>query len=219
MQDEEVSDYSQTHESVSLANEGKWSEQSSSTFTGGNMAVKQITRISDLGGCEVSSNMELEYIQDILENADFMSEEFVMGQADTVIMPNLFDLLENQGGSGTENYGDEYSKLERKVLFDCVSECLELRCTQAFVGRCKSWPRWVTSVQRKRWLAEELYKEMFGFRNMEEVMVDELVSKDMSTGCGKWLDFDIEAFEEGSEVEQDILASLINELVSDLLLG
>ncbi|XP_057439043.1 uncharacterized protein LOC130730913 isoform X2 [Lotus japonicus] len=219
MQDEEVSDYSQTHESVSLANEGKWSEQNSSTFTGGNMAVKQITRISDLGGCEVSSNMELEYIQDILENADFMSEEFVMGQADTVIMPNLFDLLENQGSSGTENYGDEYSKLERKVLFDCVSECLELRFTQAFVGRCKSWPRWVTSVQRKRWLAEELYKEMFGFRNMEEVMVDELVSKDMSTGCGKWLDFDIEAFEEGSEVEQDILASLINELVSDLLLG
>ncbi|KAJ1417171.1 DUF3741-associated sequence motif [Sesbania bispinosa] len=186
MQDEEVSNFSQINESVSLENGVKWLEQSPST-------------------------------SDILGNAEFMAEEFVMGQTDTVMMPNLFDLLENQG-NGTENYEEECSKLERKVLFDCVSECLELRCKQAFVGSCKAWPRWVTSVQRKSCLAEELYKEILGFRSMEEVMMDELVSKDMSTGCGKWLDFDVEAFEEGLEVERHILAYLINELVSDLLL-
>lgn len=67
-------------------------------------------------------------------------------------------------------------------------------------------------------MAEELYKELLGFRSMEEVMVDELVTKDMSSGCGKWLDFDVEAFEEGLEVEGDIMSYLVNELVSDLLL-
>ncbi|KAI5424537.1 hypothetical protein KIW84_030640, partial [Lathyrus oleraceus] len=102
-------------------------------------------------------------------------------------------------------------------LFDYVSECLESRCEQAFVGSCKSWPRWVTSIQRKNILAEELYKEMLSFRNMEDVMAEELLSNDMSRGYGKWLDFDIEAFEEGLEVEEDIVESLIDELLSDLL--
>ncbi|RDY07893.1 hypothetical protein CR513_07939 [Mucuna pruriens] len=216
-QDEEVSNFSQINESVSLENEVEGSEQSSSSVGDGNMTIKQISGISNLVDFKRSSNTQLEYVQDILGNAKFMAEEFVMGQTSTVIKPNLFDLLENQN-NGTENYGEEYSKLERKAIFDCVSEFLELRCKQAFVGTCKAWPGWVMSVQRKSWMAEELHKEMLGFRNMEEVMVDELVIKDMSSGCGKWLDFDVEASEEGLEVEGYILAYLINELVSDLLL-
>ncbi|KAK7337699.1 hypothetical protein VNO77_18284 [Canavalia gladiata] len=214
---DEVSNFSQINESVSLEDEEKWSEQSSSTLVGGNMTIEQISGISNFVDYKWSCDMELEYVQDILGNAEFLGEDFIMGQTNTVFMSNLFDLLENQN-NGTENYGEGYSKLERKVIFDYVSECIELRCKQAFVGTCKAWPGWVTSIQRKSWMAEELYKEMLRFRSMEEVMVDELVSKDMSTGCGKWLDFDVEAFEEGLEVEGDILALLINELVSDLLL-
>ncbi|XP_020212645.1 uncharacterized protein LOC109797132 [Cajanus cajan] len=217
MQDEEVSNLSQISESVSLENEGKGSEQSSSTSGGRNMTIKQISGISNLVDFKRSSNSEFEYVQDILGNAEFMAEEFVVGQTSTVIMPNLFDLLENQN-NGTENYGEEYCKLERKAIFDCVSEFLELRCKRAFVGTCKAWPGWMMSVQRKIWMANELYKEMQSFKSMEEIMVDELVSKDMSSGCGKWLDFDVEAFEEGLEVEEMILAYLIDELVSDLLL-
>ncbi|CAJ1869102.1 unnamed protein product [Sphenostylis stenocarpa] len=204
MQDEEISSFSQISESVSLESEMKGPEQSPFTLGDGNMTTKQV------------SNTELEYVQDILGNAEFMAEEFAMGQTSTVIMPNLFDLLENQSNR-TENYVEEYPKLERKAIFDYVSEFLEFRCKQAFIGTCKAWPRWMMSVQRKSWMAEELYKEMLSFRSMEEIMVDELVTRDMSSGCGKWLDFDVEAFEEGLEVEGDILAYLINELVSDLL--
>lgn len=216
MQDEEVSSFSQISESVSLESEVKGPEKSPSTSGDGNMTVKQMSGISNSVDFKRSSNTELEYVQDILGNAEFMAEEFAMGQTSTVIMPNLFDQLENQN-SITENYGEEYCKLERKAIFDFVSEFLELRCKQAFIGTCKVWPGWMMSVQRKSWMAEELYKEMLSFRSMEEVMVDELVTKDMSSGCGKWLDFDVEAFEEGLEVEGDILAYLINELVSDLL--
>ncbi|KAL2345624.1 hypothetical protein Fmac_006909 [Flemingia macrophylla] len=216
-QDEEVSNFSQISESASHENDVKGSEQSSSTPGGRNTSIKQICRISNLVDFERSSNTEFEYVKYILGNAEFMAEEFVMGQSSTVIMPNLFDLLENQI-NGTENYGEEYSKLERKAIFDCVSEFMELRCKQAFVGTCKAWPGWVMSVQKKSWMANELYKEMQSFKSLEEIMVDELVNKDMSSGCGKWLDFDVEAFEEGLEVEGDILDYLINELVSDLLL-
>ncbi|KAI5424536.1 uncharacterized protein LOC127132454 isoform X2 [Lathyrus oleraceus] len=217
MQDEEVSNISQINGSESLENEATSSEQSSSVSTARNMSVTQIIRSPNMVDFKRSGIMELDYVQNILGNAEFMAEEFIMGRTNTVIMPNLFDLLENHSTGTTTYCGEEYSKLDRKVLFDYVSECLESRCEQAFVGSCKSWPRWVTSIQRKNILAEELYKEMLSFRNMEDVMAEELLSNDMSRGYGKWLDFDIEAFEEGLEVEEDIVESLIDELLSDLL--
>lgn len=217
MQDEEVSNFSLMNESMSLENEAEWSEQSSSIVMGDNMASEQSSVMSNSAEFTRSArNMELEYVKDIFSNAELMAEEFVVGETDKIIMENLFDKLENEG-LGAENY-EEYSKIERKTIFDTVSECLELRCKQVFVGSCKAWPKWVASVQRKKCLAEEFYKEMLSFRNMEDgVEVDELVSKDMSTGWGRWLDFDIEACEEGSELEFDIVTCLINELVSDLL--
>ncbi|PNY11100.1 hypothetical protein L195_g007699 [Trifolium pratense] len=217
MQDEEVSNISQINESESVESEVALSEQSSSVSTGHNVAVTQIIRTPNMVDLKRSSNMELEYVKNILGNAEFMAEEFVLGRTNTVIMPNLFDLLENHSTGTTYCGEDEYSKLERKVIFDYVSESLELRCEKAFLGTCKTWPRWVISIQRKDILAEELYKEMMSYRNMEELMVDELVLNYMSSGYGKWLDFDIETFEEGLEVEDDILECLIDEFVSDLL--
>ncbi|XP_045796704.1 uncharacterized protein LOC123890979 [Trifolium pratense] len=217
MQDEEVSNISQINESESVESEVALSEQSSSVSTGHNVAVTQIIRTPNMVDLKRSSNMELEYVKNILGNAEFMAEEFVLGRTNTVIMPNLFDLLENQSTGTTYCGEEEYSKLERKVIFDYVSESLELRCEKAFLGTCKTWPRWVISIQRKDILAEELYKEMMSYRNMEELMVDELVLNYMSSGYGKWLDFDIETFEEGLEVEEDILECLIDEFVSDLL--
>jgi hypothetical protein len=72
---------------------------------------------------------------------------------------------------------------------------------------------------RKMWLAEEVYKDMLEFRSMEEeVVVDEIISKDMSTPLGRWLDYDIEVSENGLELEFDIVTYLIDELVCDLWL-
>ncbi|KAL2551437.1 putative late blight resistance protein-like protein R1B-17 [Forsythia ovata] len=48
-----------------------------------------------------------------------------------------------------------------------------------------------------------------------ELMVDEVVDKDMNTKDGQWVEFEIQAFEEGVEIENRILASLVDELVDD----
>ncbi|KAK4358715.1 hypothetical protein RND71_020944 [Anisodus tanguticus] len=52
---------------------------------------------------------------------------------------------------------------------------------------------------------------------MEELMVDEVVDKDMSTQRGKWTDFSFEAFEEGVDIEKGILSSLMDEPIHDLI--
>ncbi|CAJ1976087.1 unnamed protein product [Sphenostylis stenocarpa] len=214
MQDEEVTDFTPMNESLPLENEAEWSEQSSSIVLGdGVVAIEQSSVIpNSVEFTSSSRNVELEYVKDILNNAELMTEEFVMGETDKIMMPNLFDMLETKS-IVAENY-EKYSKIERRVMFDTISECLELRCRQVFVGSCKAWLKWVASVQKKSSLAEELYKEILSLRSMEELVVDELVCNDMSAG---WLDFNTEASEKGSELEFDVVTCLMNELVSDLL--
>ncbi|KAL9318696.1 hypothetical protein ACSQ67_015213 [Phaseolus vulgaris] len=215
MQDEEVSGFSPMNESLSLENEAEWSDQSSSIVMGDDMVAIEQIQPNSVEFTRSARNVEFEYVKEILNNVELMTEKFLMGETDKIIMPNLFDVLETKS-IVAENFG-KYSKIERKVIFDTMSECLELRCRQVFVGSCKTWPKWVSSIQKKSFLAEELYKEMLSLRSTEELVVDELVCKDMSTQWGRWLEFDTEAFEEGSELEFDVVTCLINELVSDLL--
>ncbi|XP_068341682.1 uncharacterized protein [Pyrus communis] len=157
-----------------------------------------------------SNDWELEYVRYVLSNVDLEMEDFALGDAQHVITPSLFEHLENQEQ-------EEYPKLEQKIVFDCVNEALQFRCKQIFVGSRKAWDRLTALSQRKGRLAEELHKEISGWKNMRELMGDELVDKDMSTQRGRWLDFEVEAFEEGLEIEKGILNCLVEELVSDFL--
>ncbi|XP_059440086.1 uncharacterized protein LOC132172581 isoform X2 [Corylus avellana] len=199
-----------TKESLPVGGEVELSDSASSMPTG-DVGTKHISRTFSFIGFKGSSNRELEYVRDILKNTQLMLEDFELGHTSKIVAPNLFDQLDNQGN------GEEHFKLGRKVIFDCVSECLDLRYSEIVDGSCKSWAKWVTMSGKKVWLAEELYKEILGWKSMEDMMVDQLVDKDMSTQCGRWLDFDKEAFEEGVEIEKGILASLVDELVYDIL--
>ncbi|XP_062081867.1 uncharacterized protein LOC133788410 [Humulus lupulus] len=178
-----------------------------------NVSGKQMTGRFGCIDYDRPSNWELEYVRDILNNAELALEDFALGDANKVISPTLFDELENEENF-TERNEEECSKLGRKVLFDCVNESLELRSQQMFIGTCSRKGR---LAPRKEWLAEEIHEEISGWKDMADLMVDDLVDKDMSTGIGRWLDFDNEAFEEGVEVEKGVLTSLLDELVSDLM--
>ncbi|KAK9292760.1 hypothetical protein L1049_020740 [Liquidambar formosana] len=201
-------------EFLSVEGETDLSSSTSSTWMG-DMGRKRMAT-SSLTDFTRSANWELEYVRAILSNAELRLKDFALGQAHKVITRNLFDQLENEE-SAMERNGEEYFKLERKILFDCVSECLDFRCGRISIRSCKAWSKRETLFKRKGWLADELYKEISGLRNIEDLMVDELVEKDMNTHRGRWLDFEIEAFEEGVEIEKEILSSLVDELVADLL--
>lgn len=187
------------------------SASSASTVTVGRKHVVALP-----AACSVRSTIwELEYVKEILCNVELMFKDFALGRASEIINPHLFDQLENRKG-GLEIDGDQ-CRLNRKVLFDCVSECLDLRCRRYVGGGCKTWEKGVAMVRRKEWLSEEVYKETSSWRSLGECMVDELVDKDMSSQYGKWLDFEVEAFELGAVIENQIFTSLVDEIVADSL--
>lgn len=159
-----------------------------------------------------SPNWELEYVKDILYNIESMFMDFAMGRCQKIINPHLFDQLERINSHRHE------LKQRRKVVFDCVGECLDLRCRQFVEGGYDSWSKGLLVVKNKKRLAEEVYREISGWSGMGNCMVDELVDKDMSSGFGRWMNFEVEAFELGIQIEKRLLNSLIDEVVADILL-
>ncbi|XP_047341297.1 serine-rich adhesin for platelets-like [Impatiens glandulifera] len=213
--DMELSDSSSSTYSSPLRN-GK--DGSTTTTTTTNTAILgSSTRLSE------SFNWELEYLACIISHAELSLEDVVLDKGNPPIRQDLFDRLEYEKiGSSDEDDGGECLKVWRKVLFDYVGECFEesrrkLLSSSSSWGSCKEWSKW---TEKNWWVAEELHKEMSGWMicaEEEDVMVDELVERDMSCGKGRWVDFETEAFEQGIEIERDILSSLVDELVSDIL--
>ncbi|KAE9591650.1 hypothetical protein Lal_00038840 [Lupinus albus] len=161
-----------------------------------------------------SSTWELDYVKDILSNVEKMYMDFSLGQARKVVNPHLFNQMESRKG-GFEF--DSVSRIRRKVIFDCVSEYLDLRYMHNVGGGYKMWAKGVAMLKRNEWLAEKVYKEISGWREMGDSMVDELVDKDMSSQYGRWLDFEVDAFELGAEIADQMFNYLVDDVVADIL--
>lgn len=161
-----------------------------------------------------STKWEIEYVQKILFNLEFTFQEFALGWAREITSPLLFNQLESQKG-GLVSDGVE-ARLERKVFFDCVNECLDKRCRHYVGGGYKAWTKGVTMVRRKDRLAEEVLKEISAWKDVGDCMVDELVDKDMSSQHGRWLDFEVDASILGMDIEGQIYSSLLDEVVADV---
>ncbi|CAI9289320.1 unnamed protein product [Lactuca saligna] len=147
---------------------------------------------------------EPEYVTQVLEDIETMFTDFSLGKTRKIVNPRVFDKLE----FGKPN--EEVVKLRRELVFNCVSECMETRC--------RVWGKGLAMVSRPNRLAQDVYKEIEGWEDMKDSMVDELVDKDMSgEGYKRWLDFDVEVFEYGVEIESWLIDSLINEVVDDIL--
>ncbi|KAL2921212.1 hypothetical protein RDABS01_012703 [Bienertia sinuspersici] len=158
-----------------------------------------------------STAWELGYVKDILCNVELMFKDYVAGRTREIVNPHLFDQMERRRGAK-----DKLSS-ERKMLFDCVSECLDLKCQRFVSGGFDMWKKGIATLKRKDRLAEEVYKEIQAWRNLGNSMVDELVDKDMSSKYGRWLDFEVDEFMVGVEIEDQILDSLVGDMVSDIL--
>ncbi|CAK7326396.1 unnamed protein product [Dovyalis caffra] len=188
------------------------SDSASSTSTG-TVARKHANMLAVTGFVR-STKWEIQYVKKILCNLELMFQDFALGRASEIINPHLFHQLERRKVMLESDGAD--ARLERKVLFDCTSECLGLRCRRYVRGGYKAWVKGTTMVRRKEQLAEDVYKEISEWSSMGDCMVDELVDKDMSSQYGRWLDFEVDAFAFGEEVESQIFNSLVNEVVDIL---
>ncbi|XP_073152398.1 uncharacterized protein [Henckelia pumila] len=167
--------------------------------------------------CEKPRMWELEYVKEMLCNIELMFIDYALGHSSEIIDPRLFEQLE----SWTEclNGRGLVPRLDQLVLFNCVSECLDLRCRRYVGGGCRLWAKGVSVLrgkERQERLAEEVYREISSWGAIGDTDVDELVDKDMSRQQGRWLDFEIEAFELGVQIEFCILESLVDEVISDI---
>lgn len=163
---------------------------------------------------EQSPNWELVYTKEVLSNADLQLDDYVLGQA--CLSADFFYPWEDQK-IGSDKAVDEYYKLEQKLLIDFLNECLEFRCEQISVGSRKAWSKLTMLFQKKERLAEEFHREMSGLTSMKDLLTDEIVDKEMSSHYGKWVDFETEECEEGLELGDEILSSLVDEIMIDLL--
>lgn len=138
---------------------------------------------------------ELGYVKDIFCNIELMFKDYVIGRIREIVNLYFFDQMERR-----RVVGENDTRFERKVLFDCVSECLDLKC-QRFVGSgFRMWIKGIAIVERKERLVEEVYKEIKGWRSLGNSMVDEFVDKDMSSKYGRWLDFEVDEYMFGVEI-------------------
>ncbi|KAK4282731.1 hypothetical protein QN277_014075 [Acacia crassicarpa] len=157
-------------------------------------------------------NLKLEQVKDMLSYEKLVEESLSQDQTirnEQVIKTNVFDVLE-KWSSETESDGEENLKVDRNLLFDFVSEFLELRRSKGYKGR---------ALESQIWWEEDLCREIKRFKSMQEIMVDELVNMDMSSPQGTWLHFQTEHFQQNllTEIEWDISTSLITDLLLDLM--
>ncbi|CAN6467839.1 unnamed protein product [Victoria cruziana] len=171
-------------------------------------------RFSEVGlpDIHVNNDEELEYVRDIVVNVRLTFEDMAVGPNSFIVDPLLFDKLEGNSAISASVEDEKHIKSERRLWFDCVCECMDSKYGRYSRGDCRSWTKGVAVVGNTD-VVNEIFKEMLGWRSMGELMVDEILYKDMSTGTGRWMDYENEEFETGLEVEEDILDSLIEEVV------
>nr|VDD26895.1 unnamed protein product [Brassica oleracea] len=155
---------------------------------------------------------EVEYICEIIGSDQLMVKEFALGMDTDILPASLFKELEGRGEAAAA------AKLKRKTLFDFVNKSLAVKCEQMFRGSCRGilWREGIL-FEHRDWLAEELNREIHGLKKMREMMMDELVEKEMSSLEGSWLDFERETYEEGVDIEGEMVSTLVDDLVNELV--
>ncbi|KAK4795251.1 hypothetical protein SAY86_013245 [Trapa natans] len=200
--------------SYSLDADMDMSDSASSVSIGGTITEKN-TSTGTSSEFPKSTEWEVEYIKEVLSDIELMFKDLSFGRSQSIIHPRVFEQLEVRVGSTRTDDIDSW--LRRKALFDCVSECMEVRFQNFVGGGFQAWEKGFSIVKRKEKLAEDVYKEILSLRGLANSMVDDLVDRDMSTQNGKWLHFEPNTFELGIEIGGNILDSLIDEAISGIL--
>lgn len=213
IQAQEIHGFNFSRKFYPTESDAELSDSASSTSTT-TMIKKQTGTFSMMKFGRSSTTWELDYVKEILCNVELMYMDFSLGRSREVVNSHLFNQLESRKGGFKS---DDESRMERKVIFDCVSECMDLRSRSYVGGGYRMWTKGFEMVKRNDWLAKDVYKEILCLKGMRDSMVDELVDKDMSSQYGKWLDYEVDAYEFGEEVVDQIFNSLVDDVVYEML--
>jgi hypothetical protein len=195
------------------------SSEYSDTASSITVATAEIARSESSSSWHMDSRQEVEFIREIL-NASSPArrisylERFGNGNSSGILDPHLLEEL--NGGTrllaGEEGKGH---RLRRRLLFDCVNESLSVKYAHYFSAGYSLWFTGMAVLQSLS--AAEMHREMTSLTVAEEWMVDELVYREMSGPMGSWVDFRTEAYQAGGDVAAELLGSLVDEAVAELL--
>ncbi|KAK4758361.1 hypothetical protein SAY87_019662 [Trapa incisa] len=141
---------------------------------------------------------------------------------DIIINQSLLDELESLVLSEWTNtgwfnglMGLKEGKQGKEFLFDCLLECLELNYQPGSNFGYQRWSRLPLELNEKI-LVHDVEDGLYTWAGLSGMSVDEMIDWEMSHSLGKWVDFNVEAFENGCEIERDILKSMVEEIVQDI---
>ncbi|TKV90384.1 hypothetical protein SEVIR_9G025000v4 [Setaria viridis] len=187
------------------------SSEYSDTASSITVATAEIPRSESSSSCHMDYRQEVEFIREILNASSSCLERF--GDSD-ILDPHLLEELNGNTRFLAGEDGKGY-RLRRRLLFDCVSELLTVKCAYYFNAGYGSWFMGMAILQSLS--AEEIHREMTSLKVAEEWMVDELVYREMSSPLGSWVDFKMDSYQAGGDIAAELLGSLIDEVVVDLL--
>lgn len=107
----------------------------------------------------------------------------------------------------------------KRFVFDALIEYLESKYVQYSKCGFRSWTNLHPFVGSGIFI-HEFVKEVRGWIGYVGVTSDdELVERDMIHSLGRWTDFEIEGYETGAKIAEDILQMLVHEIVVHLSTG
>lgn len=167
---------------------------------------------------------KLDYVQGIVLNAELLFGNAAVHNSsrilDFLIGPFLEELesLVIAAWKNSIILGIEVRKEDsplRRFLFDCLVECLDVKYIRYSDSGFRAWSKLPKSIDAE-FLIKTFDEEVRKWISFAGNTSDKIIEREMSTSLGKWTDFEIEAFETGAEISQDIVHMLVNEIVMDL---
>jgi hypothetical protein len=194
------------------------SSEYSDTASSSTVATAEISRSESSSSCHMDYRQDVEFIREILNAASISRICSCLersGNSD-ILDPHQLEGLDGNISLLVGEEGKAY-RLRRGLLFDCVNELLSAKCVYYFNAGYSSWHMGMAILQNLS--ADELHREMTSLKVAEEGMVDELVYREMSTPLGSWVDFKIESYQVAGAITTELLGSLVDDVVADLLTG
>lgn len=146
-----------------------------------------------------------------LHGGGFSISLFVLNELETLASV----MAANNFSSGSDDTKGGKEEL-KGFIFDCVIEYLDSRFSRYSNSGFNVWMRLPLRMKTEM-LIGDIVEEVGRWTELAGLIPDELIYYEMSHSLGKWIDFELEAFETGAEIEVEILQALIDELVIDTI--